>query len=51
MGSEDSKWKYHNKQSISKREAEEYLVKILHEKNTNTFADAGNLTVGEQMET
>ena len=27
MGSEDSKRKYHNKQSISKREAEEYLVK------------------------
>ena len=51
IGQEDGKRKYHSKQFNEKKEAEKYLTKTLHEKNTNTFADAGKITVAEHMET
>lgn len=51
LGRVDGKRKYHSKQFNSKKEAEKYLTKVLHERNTDTFADAGKLTVAEHMET
>lgn len=51
IGREDGKRKYHSKQFDNKKDAEKYLTKILHEKNTDTFADAGKITVAEHMET
>jgi integrase len=51
MGLKDGKRNYHNKQFDKRKDAEKYLTKILHEKNTNTFADAGKITVKEHMET
>ena len=50
MGRKDGKRKYHSKQFNSKKDAEKYLTKVLHEKNTGTFADAGKMTVAEHME-
>ena len=51
IGQENGKRKYHSKQFNNKKEAEKYLTKISHEKNTNTFADSGKMTVAEHMET
>ncbi len=51
LGADDNgKRKYHNKTIKGKTEAQKYLNKILHQKDTGTFVDSGKITIEKHFE-
>jgi len=47
---EGGKRKYHNKTIKGKKEAQAYLNKMLHKKDTGTIADSGKITIEKHFE-